>query len=829
MKIKQSKKTVGLLLMVLIMCLVSTVLFNGGRVYADGEVNGSITDDFNIAAFPVGISAMTKVFGQTADVSGSIFEANTFTEKEIEGTTAAAFPVHYYNIVRSSNAIMIEEPIIKAVNSVANVSLRIYAHLSSPNNWYRQIGGDRGICLYSLDTTESIAGGGVFIPANVVQDEWTDFTLTYSQFSRLCDADGVFRGIKTALWIRSGQPAGDHVNVYMDNTGYLAIKSITYTEEVTQLMTNITVEDFPEGVTAMTTIFGRNGEVSGSKFNTAVFADATVGGMTAASFPVDSYNIVRSSNYLMLNEPIVNAAATLASLRIKLYAHISSPNTWYRQVGGDRGIFLFSLDCLSAAGGEGVPIPANITQDRWTDFELTSTQIAELCDADGTLRGIRLGLWIRSGGTDNPPDMNVYLNNSGYIAIGDILYNEKAEQDELVLSGKTNAKYGEMVALSLSGGSGTGEVSYEVSGDNIFEVEGSRLTFTGVGTVTVKALKAANSNYKEAESNTVTIIVTKVTDNAIVWKTALSDKAYDGNAIDCEAEAAFGTIAYQFYAWDFTENDWDTTALVCAPSVRGKYKVITMVAETDNYNGDTNTTEFYITAAVNVTDVSYTGSTKAGETITFTAINVPTGKLLDYFEIKIGGGEFAKLDGNTYIMANNDIEIRAVFKTANYIITLNNGVSYSGIVQYGEIISLTAVDAPIGKSFDYFTVNGDKLPADTFTMPANDITVGAVYKSIIYTVTAGDGVTYSGTSEYGQTITLMSGTAPKGKEFNYFTVDGEKIDGNTFIMPADNVSVTVVWKDAGKEDGCKSSANGNMAVVSIVLLALAATLLFRKV
>ena len=112
-------------------------------------------------------------------------------------------------------------------------------------------------------------------------------------------------------------------------------------------------------------------------------------------------------------------------------------------------------------------------------------------------------------------------------------------------------------------------------------------------------------------------------------------------------------------------------------------------------------------------------------------------------------------------------------------------------------------------------------------MPAEDVSVEAVFAKITYVITASGSLTYEGIAQMGETITLTAGTAPEGKEFDYFTVDGEKIDGNTFTMPASNVEISVVWKDAVKS-GCGSSIAFASSAVSLLCVALVAALAVVK-
>lgn len=89
-----------------------------------------------------------------------------------------------------------------------------------------------------------------------------------------------------------------------------------------------------------------------------------------------------------------------------------------------------------------------------------------------------------------------------------IALTEKNSQAALTLS-NAEMTYGGTLTLSAAGGSGTGEVTYAiVSGEDLATLNGSVLTATGVGTVTVQATKAGDSDYNEATA-TATITIKK--------------------------------------------------------------------------------------------------------------------------------------------------------------------------------------------------------------------------------------------------------------------------------------------------------------------------------
>lgn len=84
---------------------------------------------------------------------------------------------------------------------------------------------------------------------------------------------------------------------------------------------------------------------------------------------------------------------------------------------------------------------------------------------------------------------------------------EKYNQAPLTLS-NAEMTYGGTLTLSAAGGSGTGEVTYAIVSGDAATLNGSVLTATGVGTVTVQATKAGDSDYNEATA-TATITIKK--------------------------------------------------------------------------------------------------------------------------------------------------------------------------------------------------------------------------------------------------------------------------------------------------------------------------------
>ena len=143
--------------------------------------------------------------------------------------------------------------------------------------------------------------------------------------------------------------------------------------------------------------------------------------------------------------------------------------------------------------------------------------------------------------------------------------------------------------------------------------------------------------------------------------------------------------------------------------------------------------------------------------------------------------------------------------------------------KYGETVTLTITPA-IGYEFDRLTVLDGEMPintmqiaeyegAYTFTMPAGDVKVQATFKAIDYDITlvpsvSGNVTADKQTAHVGETVTLTV-TPDNGYELDEIHVmfgetqlttvsEGEGI--HTFTMPAGNVVISVLFKEATGTD-----------------------------
>ena len=206
-------------------------------------------------------------------------------------------------------------------------------------------------------------------------------------------------------------------------------------------------------------------------------------------------------------------------------------------------------------------------------------------------------------------------------------------------------------------------------------------------------------------------------------------------------------------------------------------------------------------------------SAAAGTTIELTATPAE-GYTLDYFTLD---GE--RINGNTFSMPARNVEVSAVFTANAYSITVvqptGGTVSASATsAAAGTTIELTATPAE-GYTLDYFTLDGERINGNTFSMPARNVEVSAVFTANAYSITVvqptGGTVSASATSATAGTTVKLTANPAEGYTLDYFTLDGERINGDTFSMPARNVEVSAVFTANAYSITVVQPANGTVS------------------
>ena len=188
-------------------------------------------------------------------------------------------------------------------------------------------------------------------------------------------------------------------------------------------------------------------------------------------------------------------------------------------------------------------------------------------------------------------------------------------------------------------------------------------------------------------------------------------------------------------------------------------------------------------------------SATAGTTVKLTATPAE-GYTLDYFTL-----DGARINGDTFIMPARNVEVSAIFTANAYSITVvqpaGGTVSASATsATAGTTVKLTANPAE-GYTLDYFTLDGARINGDTFSMPARNVEVSAVFTANAYSITVvqptNGTVSASKLSAFFGEAVELTAVPDEGYELSHYVVNGAANNGGTFTMPARDVIVTAVF------------------------------------
>ena len=351
------------------------------------------------------------------------------------------------------------------------------------------------------------------------------------------------------------------------------------------------------------------------------------------------------------------------------------------------------------------------------------------------------------------------------------------------------------------------------------------LTHAPTGSTVRLYLRDANGNYtqiasKEAQSSTVSFTgLDYGSDAGRVFYTVQEGKQEESIKLSTAFDAEPGAVKYSInvvqpangsVAASATSATAGTTIELTATPAEG-YTLDYFTLDGERINGDTfimparnvDVSAVFTANAYSITVVQPTGGTvsasatsaTAGTSVKLTA-NPAEGYTLDYFTL-----DGARINGNTFSMPARNVEVSAVFTANAYSITVvqpaGGTVSASATsATAGTTIELTATPAE-GYTLDYFTLDGERINGDTFIMPARNVEVSAVFTANAYSITVvqptNGTVSASATFATAGTTIELTATPAEGYTLDYFTLDGERINGDTFIMPARNVEVSAVF------------------------------------
>ncbi len=301
-----------------------------------------------------------------------------------------------------------------------------------------------------------------------------------------------------------------------------------------------------------------------------------------------------------------------------------------------------------------------------------------------------------------------------------------------------------------------------------------------------------------------------VTDELITPVTAQEWRLYINNS----GSSAWGAIRiYEWQMFETTERNRTDIVLMKFASAKNNKGASDTFSLTHAPTG--STVRLYLRDANgNYTQIA--SKEAQSSTVSFTGLDYGSDAGRVFYTVQEG-----KQEESIKLSTAFDAEPGAVKYSINVVQPANGSVAASATsATAGTTVKLTATPAE-GYTLDYFTLDGARINGNTFIMPARNVEVSAVFTANAYSITVvqptGGTVSASATSAAAGTTIELTASPAEGYTLDYFTLDGERINGDTFIMPARNVevsavftanaySITVVQPTGGKVSASKLSA-----------------------
>ena len=277
-----------------------------------------------------------------------------------------------------------------------------------------------------------------------------------------------------------------------------------------------------------------------------------------------------------------------------------------------------------------------------------------------------------------------------------------------------------------------------------------------------------------------------VTDELITPVTAQEWRLYISNS----GSSAWGAIRiYEWQMFETTERNRTDIVLMKFASAKNNKGASDTFSLTHAPTG--STVRLYLRDANgNYTQIA--SKEAQSSTVSFTGLDYGSDAGRVFYTVQEG-----KQEESIKLSTAFDAEPGAVKYSINVVQPANGSVAASAtFATAGTTIELTATPAE-GYTLDYFTLDGERINGDTFIMPARNVEVSAVFTANAYSITVvqptGGTVSASATSATAGTTIELTANPAEGYTLDYFTLDGARINGDTFIMPARNVEVSAVF------------------------------------
>ena len=232
-------------------------------------------------------------------------------------------------------------------------------------------------------------------------------------------------------------------------------------------------------------------------------------------------------------------------------------------------------------------------------------------------------------------------------------------------------------------------------------------------------------------------------------------------------------------------------------------------------------------------EISPSGSVVAGTQITVTATPA-AGYVLD--AVLVNGEE---IDGTSFFVRENSVvSARFIKDETVYSVTLASTQHGTAEVSATSAVSGTEIAVTVtpdeGYTLDNIFVNGEPITGNTFVL-LKDSEVQVTFKLYInqYTVTVQSSehgtVTVDKTTAFENAVITVTATPDEGYKVVTIKVNGEAIEGNTFVLSGDSVVTAEFAEDTDSaKSGCGGTVTASAAIAAVTLAAGAAVAVRRK-
>ncbi|WP_180270762.1 S-layer homology domain-containing protein [Sporanaerobium hydrogeniformans] len=353
----------------------------------------------------------------------------------------------------------------------------------------------------------------------------------------------------------------------------------------------------------------------------------------------------------------------------------------------------------------------------------------------------------------------------------------KANQSALSIDEVTGKKYlsDNSFALSATGGSGMGGVTYSVPEDNgVLLIEGNMAIIIGAGKVTVTAIKAGDDNYNRT-TTTREITIAKAPAPIILFPTASS--IIYGQKLS-EAALIGGSFGYGSFAW--TNGD-------AVPTVINRGYEVTFTPNADtvkNYETITSTTGNVAVTVSKTTPAVTVNATVSGDTGSRKAILTATVDSVGYGETPTGTVQFV---GST---SGSDVEIAGA--TAITITDGKASFKWTGLVD-----QIYKVKAVYSGSSNYNTATSEEISFDTSKKNQDVLSINEIEAKIYgdsnFTLSTNGGsgkgaVSYTSSDD---TIVSIFGSTATIHKAGTVSITATKAEDNNYNEASTSVSLTI--------------------------------------